>query len=189
MKAKTKLTTILAAISLFLSTAAWTQELPKPSPTADKISIGLSAGHFRYDPGVAVEFTTKAFLQDQISIRVKGSIQWLEAYKATYDHWANYRSFSAGLVYNGTITDRVRFYVEMGMLAIVPDVSFSDESFIEGFYEFNGLEITITEKPNLLMTFFFGAGPAFIDATAEKIEGSPRYGNGIHYINGLRVYF
>ena len=89
MKAKTKLTTILAAISLFLSTAAWTQELPKPSPTADKISIGLSAGHFRYDPGVAVEFTTKALLQDQISIRVKGSIQWLEAYKATYDHWAN----------------------------------------------------------------------------------------------------
>ena len=77
----------------------------------------------------------------------------------------------------------------MGMLAIVPDVSFSDESFIEGFYEFNGLEITMAERPNYLITFFFGAGPAFIDATAEKIEGNPRYGNGIHYINGLRVYF
>lgn len=189
MKTTMKLSTILAVASFLITGAVWAQELPKPSPTAKKMSIGLSAGHFSYDPGIAIEFTTKAFLRDQLSIRVRGACNWLEAYKGTYDHWVNYRSVSAGLVYNGVISERVRVFAEMGMLAIIPDIKFSDKTFIEGFYEMNGLEIMLIQQDEYLLTFYFGAGPAFINASAEKIEGNPRYGNGIHYINGVRFYF
>jgi hypothetical protein len=185
---RSKLITILL-VSMLATCPAWSQDELRPSPTLRKMSIGLSAGHYRYDPGVAVEFTTKAFLQNQLSIRVRGSVQWMEAYKAVYDRWASYRSFSAGLVYNGVISERARFFAEVGMLGIAPDNRFSDKRFIEGIYEFNGVEIIFVNREDYLLSFYFGLGPTFINSTAEKIEGNPRYGSGIHYINGIRIYF
>lgn len=180
---------MIVLVTMLFAFPSWSQDEIQPSPTLRKMSVGVSAGHYRYDPGLALEVTTKAFLQNQLSIRVRGSVQWMEEYKATYNHWVTYRSVSAGLVYNGTISEKARFFAEVGMLAIIPDNRFSEKRFIEGFYEFNGVEIVFLNKENYLLSFYFGLGPAFINATAEKIEGNPRYGNAVHYINGMRIYF
>ncbi|MEX2232273.1 MAG: hypothetical protein WD824_08940 [Cyclobacteriaceae bacterium] len=112
----------------------------------------------------------------------------MEAYKATYRHWATYRSFGAAIVYSASITDRV-FYAEFGLLAIVPDIRFSKEKYLPGFYQLNGLEILLRNKENYGLCLYLGVGPSFINAFADKLEGNPRYGRGLLYINGIRFYF
>ena len=158
-------------------------------PNASRLSAGISAGHYKYDPGIAIEFTTRAVFQHHLSLRIRGSIQWLEDYQAIHYEWISYNTFSAGLVYNGRLFDRTRFYTEFGFLGIVPDARFSEAGFVEGFYQFNGLEITLLDRKDYTLCLHLGVGPAFIKASAEKIEGNPRYANGFHFINGVRVYF
>lgn len=179
---------ILIWICPLLTPEAHAQNHPAPTPVTSKPSIGISAGHYRYDPGVAIEYTTRGVFQNHLSLRIKGGIQWLEDYKAIHNQWVRYHTFSAGLVYNGQLFDRARFFAELGLIGISPNARFSDSGFVQGIYQFNGVEINLLRKDNYTMCLFLGAGPAFIKASAEKIEGSPRYGHGIHFINGVRVY-
>ena len=157
--------------------------------TAGMHSVGISVGHYRYDPGISIEFTTRAIFQNHLSMRVRGSIQWLEAYKSAHYQWISYQTFSTGFVYNGMISDRARYYAEIGILGIVPDRRFSDKGFVEGIYQFNGLEIFIFSSEDYVLCLHLGVGPTFINATAEKMEGRPRYGSGLHFVNGFRMYF
>lgn len=189
MKTPIKIFSCLLVASVMLTAPARSQTETKQSPSINRLSAGISAGHYRYDPGIAIEFTTRSIFRNHLSLRVRGSVQWLEAYKAAHDKWVTYHTFSAGLVYLGQLFDRTRFYAELGMVGIAPDARFSDRLFIEGIYQFNGLEITLLDKKDYTLCLYFGLGPAFINAHAEKIEGNPGYGNGLHYLNGLRIYF
>lgn len=159
-----------------------------PARETGKPAIGISGGHYRYDPGVAVEFTTRAIFQNHLSMRLKAGMLWLEEYKAIHDEWIPYYSFSAGLVYNGQVFDRARFFAELGVIGMAPNPKFSDTGFVEGLYQFNGLELTLLQRKRSTTCLFFGVGPSFINAFAEKIEERPRYGRGLHFINGIRVY-
>lgn len=179
---------VLFFTCLLFAQHAFPQTDATPAPETSKPAIGISGGHYRYDPGVALEFTTRAIFQHHLSMRVKAGMLWLEDYKAIHDQWAPYYSFSAGVVYNGQVFDRARFFAELGVIGITPNPKFSDSGFVEGLYQFNGLEITLLQRKRSTTCLFFGVGPAFINAFAEKIEGRPRYGRGLHYINGLRVY-
>lgn len=179
---------VLFLTCLLLAPQAVAQTDATPAPETSKPAIGLSGGHYRYDPGVALEFTTRAILQNHMSMRVKAGMLWLEDYKAIHDQWVPYYSFSAGVVYNGQLFDRARFFAELGVIGIAPNPKFSDSGFVEGLYQFNGLEITLLQRKGSTTCLFFGVGPAFVNAFAEKIEGRPRYGRGLHFINGLRVY-
>lgn len=187
-----KTSTIISALLLaacVLPMEAHAQVQSESIVNASRLSAGISAGHYKYDPGVAIEFTSRAVFQNHLSLRLRGGVQWLEAYEAIHYQWISYHTFSTGLVYNGRLFDRTRFYAEFGILGIVPDARFSEKGFVDGFYEFNGLEITLVTRKDYTLCVYLGAGPAFIKASAEKIEGNPRYGNGLHFINGLRVYF
>lgn len=168
---------------------ALAQEQPEPALDPNKLSAGISAGHYRYDPGLGVEFTTRAILQNHLSLRVRGSVQWLEAYQAVHYSWMSYQTFSTGLVYNSKLFERTRFYAEFGILGILPNPRFSDKTCSKGVYEFNGLEIILLPRKDYTLCLYFGAGPAFINAFADKIEGNPRFGNCLHFINGFRIYF
>lgn len=185
------LITVLASVLLLYCSAAegWSQNYPVTAPRSEGLSAGISLGHYRYDPGIGIEFTTRSIFQNHLSLRLKASVQWLEAYKATHNHWVSYRTFAIGLVYYGELFERARFFAEVGILGISPNQKFSDHSLVEGFYQFNGLEVTLLDKNDFTLALFFGIGPMFTHAHAEKIEGNPGYGNGLHYVNGLRVYF
>lgn len=177
---------IIASVGFTQSAAAQSEEKTTMSP--GKPAFGISGGHYRHDPGIAIEFTTRAVFQNHLSLRLRSTKQWLEDYKAIHDQWVSYHTFSVGLVYNGQLFERTRFYAELGMLGIVPNNKFSDGRFVDGLYELNGVEINLFEKKEYAVCLFIGIGPAFIKAHADKIEGAPRYGNGVHFINGLRVY-
>lgn len=155
----------------------------------DKFSGAVSVGHYGYDPTIAVELTTPSFYHNRLKFRLRVNLQWLEAYKATYQHWAHYYSYSAALVYHSQIFDKARFYVELGTYSIVPEASFSEKRFLQGFYEFNGLEIFLVSANHYNLAFYLGIGPMFIEAYADKLERRPRYGNGMQYSNGVRIYF
>jgi hypothetical protein len=188
MKTSIRLFAILLVACVVQGKYTLAQEKAEALPNSNRLSVGISAGHYRYDPGTAIEFTSRAIFQNHLSLRIKGGIQWLEAYKAIHDQWISYQTFSTGLVYNGKLFDRTRFYVEFGFLGIVPDARFSDKSFVQGFYEFNGLEMTLLTRKDYTVCLYLGVGPAFIEASAEKIEGNPSYGNRVHYVSGFRVY-
>lgn len=189
MKTSISILAILLAACVLQTEHALAQEETEAVPNPSRLSAGISAGHYRYDPGIAIEFTTRAIFQNHLSVRIRGSVQWLEAYQAIHYEWISYQTFSTGLVYNGRLFDRTRFFAEFGILGIVPDARFSDKTFVEGFYEINGLEITLLTRKDYTLCLYLGVGPAFIKASAEKIERNPRYGNGLHFINGFRVYF
>ena len=189
MKTSIRIPAIFLVACVLQMEVAHAQVESQTVPNASRLSAGISAGHFRYDPGIAVELTTRAIFQNHLSLRVRGSVQWLEAYQAIHHQWVSYQTFSTGLVYNGKLFDRTRFYTEFGVLGIVPDARFSDKTFVDGFYQFNGLEITLLNRNDYTLCLFLGVGPAFIKASAEKIEGNPSYGNGLHFINGVRIDF
>ena len=189
MKTNQNFSNGLMIIFLTITGLCYAQSDLKPPVQSSQFSAGISLGHYRYDPGVAVEVTTPAFLKDNLSLRFRTSVQWLEEYKSVYDHWASYNTYNLGLVYYAQIVDRTRFYSEVGMLSIIPDIKFSDEVSLEGFYILNGLEILLFTKPDFSMALSLAIGPSFIEAYADKIEGRPRYGSGLSYITGVRAYF
>ena len=188
MKTSITLPALLVAAFVLFTSGVMAQDDQGPVAVPSRPSVGISGGHYRYDPGVGIEFTTRGIFQNHLSLRLKGSTQWLEDYKAIHHQWVSYHTFSAGLVYNGQLFDRTRFYAELGMIGIVPNSKFSDSGLVEGLYELNGLEINLLQKKTHTICLFLGVGPSFIKAFAEKIEGRPRYGHGLYFVNGFRVY-
>lgn len=188
MKTTRSIPALLIVASALLAQSALAQADQKTVEHPNKPSFGISGGHYRHDPGIAVEFTSRGIFQNHLSLRLRSSTQWLEDYKAIHDQWVSYHTFSAGLVYNGQLFDRTRFYAELGMIGIWPNSRFSESGFVEGLYQLNGIEINLLQKEDCTLSFFLGVGPSFIKAFAEKIEDRPRYGHGLHFVNGIRVY-
>lgn len=156
---------------------------------ANNFAVGISTGHYGYDPAAGINITSPSFLRNHFSLRLQAGLHGSEAYKSSYRHWASYQSYSLGIEYHTNIIDKARFYMEFGMLAILPDSRFSEKRYLQGVYQFNGLEVFFLNTGRYAVGFYLGVGPTFIKAYAEKLERSPRYGNGIFYVSGLRFYF
>ncbi len=159
------------------------------SSNENKLSIAFALAHYGYDPAFGFEITTRTMIGNHFALRLRGSIQMMEAYKAADDKWISYQSFGLGMVYQANIIERARFYAELGGFALVPDNRFTSKKFLQGIYGLAGLEIYFLKKNTYNLSFFLAGGPAFINARAEKLAGKPRYGNGLIYMNGLRLYF
>lgn len=69
--------------------------------TLNKISIGVSAGENGYNSKIGLELGSPTLIKDRFCINVKGNLNWLEQYKANYDHWVKYKTVSrvTGLQY------------------------------------------------------------------------------------------
>jgi len=188
MKTSQTIPAIIFVASALFTQSLWAQTDQHTEANANKPSFGISAGHYRYDPGVAFEFTTRGIFQNHLSLRLRGGTHWLEEYKAIHHKWVTYHTVSAGLVYNGQLFERTRVYAELGVIGIMPNTRFSDSGFVDGLYELNGIEINLVQKKDHTVCLFVGFGPSFIKTYAEKIEGRPRYGHGLHVVNGVRIY-
>lgn len=155
----------------------------------NRFAVGISTGHYGYDPAAGIDITTSSFFRDRFSLRLHGTWHGLEAYQSSYHHWASYQSYSLGIVYHSNVIDHARFFLELGMFAIIPDSRFSKEKYLQGLYQFSGVEVFFINTSQYYIGFHLGIGPTLIDAHADKLERSPRYGNGIFYLSGLRLYF
>lgn len=155
----------------------------------NRLSAAFTLAHYGYDPAFGFEVTSRPFLRNHFAFRLRGNIQMMEAWKAADDHWIAYQSFGLATVYQVDVSEVAKFYAELGGFALLPDRRFTSKKFLKGIYELNGLEICLRRKQTHNLAFFVALGASFINARAEKVEGRPRYGNGLIYMNGVRLYF
>jgi hypothetical protein len=158
-------------------------------PLHNRYSIGFFAGELGYDAGLGAEVGSPSFSNNKLSLRLKGSINWLEQYKADFDRWAKYKSVSASIVYNFFSEDRCRMFAEAGPFIILPDTRFSKKTSYQGINTSAGLEMFVINTTSLNMCYYFSLGIAYSKATAESLENQPRFGKGLVFSNGFRFYF
>jgi len=151
--------------------------------------IGVTAGVLGVDTGLGLEVTSSSFLKKRLAIRLKGGINWNEWYMVLMEDKATYPFFSASLVFNTLPMNRSRVFIEAGAFVLLPSNKFSDKESVNGINISTGVELFLTHKPHLTFSYFFGGGLAFCNATAEKLDSRPSYGNGPAFNTGLRAYF
>lgn len=155
----------------------------------NSFSVGVLCGTYGSDSGVGLELGTPSLFKNRLSIRVRGTKNWLEAYKATYDEWAKYETLTACLVYNALVAKRARGYIEFGPLYVFPDKAFSDERPKPGVTSSIGAELFVFSDRHLNVCYYVSGGYSYIRAYAEELENKPRYGNGLVFNSGFRFYF
>lgn len=179
-------TTIMILTLTFNTYCASAQDQSLPGKA---FSVAMVASEYGYDAGLGVEVGSPGMLNNRVCFRAKGNITWFEQYKATYDHWATYKSLTISIVYNTLVIERSRFYFELGTYYTFPGENFSQKKSIQGITGSTGVELFVVAKPNFHMCYYFSGGYAHSRAYADKLENKPRYGNGFVFNNGFRFYF
>jgi hypothetical protein len=175
---------------LFLIVVLTTQQgLCQVNPNLYKsFSFGVLAGEYGYDAGIGLELGTPSLFKNKICFRIKGTQNWLEVYKASYDRWAKYETVAISMVYNTLIVDRGRVYFDIGTYHIFPDKKVSNKTNVQGITSSIGVELFVVTNPKFNVSYYFSSGIGYIHAHAEKLENKPRYGNGFVFNNGFRFY-
>jgi len=154
----------------------------------NKGSIGISAGHYSFDPGIMAIVTTPFFLSNKFALRIAGGVRWSEYYLAETNKSAYFSSMQAGLLYFITQEDRVRVYSEVGFNIVFPNAVFSDKEKVTGMHGLIGLDFFIFSTGNFGLVYFVEAGYSANPAEAEKLEGQPAYANGPMAVTGFRFH-
>ncbi|MBL0743021.1 hypothetical protein [Chryseolinea lacunae] len=182
--------TILLPALVSQNVCAQMDSTQRPQPNRCNLAVG--AGQFGDDWGISAELTTPTFWNKALALRFKGSTYWLECYKARQDHWAPYRMVSVSLVYKFRITaDAGTYvaYVEAGPFTILPDERYSTQKHVEGFSAAVGAELFFRQCPRVPVCYFLALGASACKASADTLDGEPRYGEGLTFVNGFRFYF
>jgi len=152
-------------------------------------SIGISGGEFSDNSWAGVEVSSPAILHNRVCFRLKGNLHWLEQYKARYDRWAKFSTLNPSIVIYTNISEHVRWYVDVGPFFIFPQNKISDTKYISGINAIAGVEVFIMQTKHTNLCYHFGMGAGFANASADKLENSPCYSNGLIFSNGFRFYF
>lgn len=155
----------------------------------NKGAIGLSVGHYSFDPGLMANVTTPYFFNNKFALRVAGGLRWSEYYLAETHESAYYSSMQAGVLYFITQEDRVRVYSEVGFNIVFPNAVFSDKEKVTGMQGLLGLDFFTFSREEFGMVYFVEVGYSINTAKAEKLEGQPSYANGLMAVTGFRLHF
>jgi hypothetical protein len=74
-------------------------------------------------------------------------------------------------------------------LLIRSNEKISSSKIVNGVVGETGIELFLADMPGAVVTYHFAIGAGFTSASADKIENSPRYGNGLIFSNGIRFYW
>ena len=155
----------------------------------NKCALGLSVGHYSFDPGIMANVTTPYFLNNKFAFRIAGGIRWSEYYLAETDKSAYYSSMQAGVLYFVTREDRVRVYSEFGFNIVFPNAAFSDKEKVTGMHGLLGLDFFTYSRGEFGIVYFVEVGYSGNPAKAEKLEGQPTYTKGLMAATGFRFHF
>lgn len=156
---------------------------------AKPFSFAITTGHYGLDPSLGIEVGTPTFSKERFCVRFKANLNWLEPQKAALDKWVSYHSFAISWVYNTQLYERTRLYVDLETFLVVPDSKFASNKNVQGLSGVAGLEFFISNHPKLNLSYYFGGGLSYARAYADKMEGKPRYANGLAFDTGIRFYF
>ncbi len=183
----TVLTIVIGFFSIF-SESLGQSTVPGIGSRRGTISFGITAGHYYFDPAIGLEITSPGILNN-FRFRVRANHNWSERYQAASGHWATFNSYWCALTYNTDPIDRTRIFLESGAYLIQPDKVFSSARIHTGCFAAVGVELFVAPNTTERLSYFFSGGFAAINARADKLEGRPRYGQGVIFTNGFRYFF
>lgn len=154
----------------------------------NKVSIGVCAGHYGYDPSVGLEIHSPSFWKGRLKIGGQYRVSWLET-RDVKPSLFTFTSYQTGVIYLFPVSDRMRLYSETGIVVIKPNDKFSDTKFKAGGYVNAGLELFFENKRKYNICYFFATGYQHVNASTEKLELKISYATGVVFTNGLRFYF
>lgn len=170
------------------ATCVFAQENLYPRQYIQHFSAGISAGQLTDNSWIGLEISSP-MMSRYISLRVRGSIHWLEAYKAQLDRWGRFSMVSPTVVIYTRVDQRSRWYIDIGPMFIIPQYKISEKRLLTGLNAQAGMEVFLLKANNNGLTYYFSAGLHYAQAYADKLESSPRYSNGFVFSNGFRYYF
>ena len=181
-----KLSTTL--ILTFAVVVVCTAQPVKTMTPFNKGSIGLSVGHYSFDPGIMASVTTPFFLNNKFALRIAGGLRWSEYYLAETNKSAYYSSMQTGVLYFITQEDRVRVYSEVGFNIVFPNAVFSEKKKVTGMHGSIGLDFFTYSRGNFGLVYFVKLGYSVNPAQAEKLEAQPHYAYGLMAVTGFRFH-
>jgi len=95
-------------------------------------SVGVVGGEQGYDPNLGLEATTRGLFNGRVCLRLRGNVIWMEAYKTYYGNWTAYHAMELLAVYQFPYIERVRPYVELGVIEVLPSETFSNLRRVDG---------------------------------------------------------
>lgn len=154
------------------------------------LSLGMVAGLGPSHPGmIGLEATSPPFLKGRLSIRVRGGFSWLESYSSLGYDVNSHPSLGTSVVYQSLVSQRTRFYCEVGTFVFLPSQESSDRSKVMGYSGTTGLEFFSRGNADVMLSYFFGAGMDVWATQSSESENHGDFGDGFIFTNGLRIYF
>lgn len=148
-----------------------------------KFEIGFNLNEYHADFGVGVHVISPYFLKSRVAVKLGASQQWLEHTKLTETTWTPYQNFQLGLrSRNSVVDEKLYFYGEGGVIAILPNANFSSKSSEFGGYGLFGFEF----KSSPRFGYFLELGGVGTGAIADKVTNKPIYSNGFLANVGFR---
>lgn len=188
MEIRITVLTIVVGFFSFISDTLGQSTIIGTTSRKGAVSIGITAGHYDYDPAIGLEITSPAILNN-FRFRVRANHNWSERYQAASGHWATFNSYWCALIYNTDPVDKTRIFFESGAYLIQPSKVFSSTKMHTGCFAAVGVELFVAPNTRQRFSYFFSGGFAGINAHADKLEGRPRYGQGMIFTNGFRYFF
>jgi hypothetical protein len=153
-----------------------------------RFSLGISAGQLTDNSWLGLEVSSPV-RHRHFSLRLTGSVHWLEAYKTQRDRWGTFSILNPAVVIYTRVMDRSRWYIDLGPLFIIPQNKVSDKKLVSGISALAGIEVFILRTPNRGVGYHFNIGLNYANAYADRLDSDPRYSNGFIFCNGFRFYF
>lgn len=149
-----------------------------------KLEIGFNVNQFQNDYGVGVHLISPYFLHSKVAVRAGANLQWFEYFSGTETTWSPYQNFQLGLRARSEILEnKIFIYGEGGIVTILPNSDFSNESLEFGGYGVFGFEFKSISK----FAYYIELGGVGTGAVADKLVNKPIYSNGFLINVGLRV--
>lgn len=185
MKIKNKaIVTAIISLCMVIVTSNSVKAQLSEEPMATGLSFGFQLNQYQNDFGMGLQVTSPFFFRDNLAVRARANLMFLEHLENMAITWTPYSSYSLGFVGSGAcILNAIHLYGEGGVILITPNKGFSSSRADIGGYGIFGFEFYLFKN----MNYFIELGGVGTGAKADKLAFNPIYSNGFSMSTGLRV--
>jgi hypothetical protein len=185
---QTLLITIFFALAPTCYGQSKTDDTQEVNANASRPAVGFHLNQFQNDFGLGLDLTSPYFFKHRVAFRVSANVQWLQSISPAtmVTDWTAYQSYKVGVTgFRTSITKGLNIYSEGGIVLVLPDKTFSDESLALGGYGSFGFEFFVNKS----FCYYLEMGGMGLGKVAEKALYEPVYSNGFTASVGFRIHF
>lgn len=156
------------------------------APLNQKFGLGFHLTQHQKDFGLGIDVTSPYFVHGKMAVRMRGNLVFNEHVQGSTTTWSPYSNLSLGLIgVGGEVNGFLRLYGEGGFILLFPSDEFSSANTELGGYGLFGFEFHMSPHKN----YYIEIGGVGTGASADKVENSPIYSNGLLINVGFRHQF